>query len=88
MTISRKKRPAIAVEAEKCQGCLICIMRCGLRFDQSFNPRVARIRVMPYFDRAPEISFKEDCDRCGLCVMHCPTGALLYGEDIDWRREE
>ena len=88
MTVSKKKRPAIIVEAAKCQGCLICIMRCGLRFDRSFNPQAARINVIPYFNRSPEISFKERCDRCGICVRYCPTGALSYGEKTMDRREE
>lgn len=76
MFVPEKERPPIIVDAEKCQGCLICIMRCGLRFDKLFNPEASKITVTPYLDRAPEISFKEHCDRCGICVRHCPSGAL------------
>ncbi len=76
MSVSESKGPPIIVDSEKCQGCLICIMRCGFRFDKSFNPQASKITVIPYLNRAPEISFAEECDRCGICVTHCPSGAL------------
>ena len=62
----------------RCTGCLICELRCSLRFEKAFNPSKARIRVrrLVAAENEYEISFSEDCDNCGLCVRYCPYGAL------------
>lgn len=64
--------------AARCTGCLICELRCSLRFEKVFNPSKARIRVRRLVgaENEYEISFSEDCDNCGLCVRYCPYGAL------------
>ncbi|MBW1915954.1 MAG: 4Fe-4S binding protein [Deltaproteobacteria bacterium] len=82
MVYAREKKTSIAVDAERCQGCLICVMRCSMRFDKSFNPETSRIRVIIHFDRSPEIHFTEECDKCGICAKHCPSGTLILGEKI------
>ncbi len=66
----------IVVKPERCTGCLICALRCSLRFEDCFNPMKARIMVITYFDRDNEISFEDQCDSCGICARHCPYGAL------------
>ncbi len=77
-----KEHKKIVVDETKCQCCWICSMRCGLRFAKYVDPQAARIRVNPCYDRWPEISFAEDCDQCGICVRHCPSGALVFEEDV------
>ena len=67
----------IAINAQNCTGCQVCLMRCSLRFSKSFSPREAKISIIPYSDgRVNEISFKEGCDTCGICARYCPQNAL------------
>ncbi len=81
MADATKEGRKITVDVTKCQCCLICVMRCGLRFEECTSPRAAKIRVNPFYDCRPEISFAEDCDACGICVRHCPSGALVFEEN-------
>lgn len=76
MSASKKDLPPINLEAERCQGCLICMMRCGFRFEKLFSPRASKIKVVPCLDGSHEIYFTDGCDRCGICARHCPSGAL------------
>ena len=66
----------ITVEPANCTGCLICALRCSLRFEKAFNPLKAAIKVITHFDRDNELTFTEKCDSCGICARHCPYGAL------------
>jgi len=74
-----KKGPPIKVDASKCTGCLICELRCSLRFEKAFNPSKARIRIRRLVggDNEYAISFTEECDNCGICARYCPYGALI-----------
>ena len=76
--ISRKDRVFdIAVYPEKCVGCLICQLRCSLRFTDSFNPARAKILINMASDMlGAEITFTDECDLCGICARNCPYGAL------------
>ncbi|MBU2548573.1 MAG: 4Fe-4S binding protein [Proteobacteria bacterium] len=79
MTEPAKQGPPIRVHAERCAGCLICELRCSLRFEKAFNPGRARIRVRRLVGAESEYSVEldEGCDRCGICARHCPYGALV-----------
>ena len=71
----------ITVNAENCTGCLTCIMRCSLRFAESFSPAAAKLRVIPFSDeKINEIIFTDECDTCGICARYCPHDALYRGE--------
>lgn len=76
---AEKKGPPILADASKCTGCLICELRCSLRFEKEFNPSRAAILVRRLVgaDNEYEILFTEKCDNCGLCARHCPYGALV-----------
>ncbi|HUV44857.1 MAG TPA: hypothetical protein VMW13_08515 [Dehalococcoidales bacterium] len=70
--------PPIVADASKCTGCLICELRCSLRFEKAFNPARAAIVIRRQTDSPDEytISFTDKCDNCGICVRYCAYGAL------------
>jgi Pyruvate/2-oxoacid:ferredoxin oxidoreductase delta subunit len=71
----------ITIDANNCVGCLICVMRCSLRFDKAFSPAAARVKIIPFSDgRFNEISFTDECDTCGICARYCPHNAIYRGK--------
>ena len=65
----------VAVDAAKCRGCWMCVMACPIG------------AVVPSGDY--HVAMK--CDACAkmeepACVAGCPTGALICGEEDDFRR--
>jgi ferredoxin len=68
----------IVTEPDKCTGCLMCALRCSLRYTGSFNPLKARIRIKTI--NGNQISFTEECTKCGLCADYCIYGALVAKE--------
>jgi len=77
--VTKRKGPPIWGDASKCTGCLICELRCSLRFEKAFSPSKAQIRIRRLVgaDNEYEISFTEECDNCGICVRYCPYSALI-----------
>ena len=77
--VTKRKGPPIIVDASKCTGCLICELRCSLRFEREYNPAKAAIKIRRLVGAENEytISFTEQCDNCGICARYCPFGALL-----------
>jgi ferredoxin len=78
MEARRRGRP-IQFFTQRCAGCLMCALRCSLRFEEAFNPSKARIRVLRLVDADTEyaVAFDTDCDNCGICARHCPYEALI-----------
>lgn len=74
----KKQGPPIKVYAENCTGCLICELRCSLRFEKAFNPAKARIKIRRLVrgDTEYAVSFTDACDRCGICARNCPYDVL------------
>jgi ferredoxin len=75
----KKKMVDIATDSKKCTGCLMCALRCSLRYTGAFNPLKARIRINKT-NGNNEISFAEECTKCGLCAQYCIYGALTAKE--------
>ncbi len=77
----RQGRP-IAADAVRCTGCLICELRCSLRFEKSFRPARAAIVIRRQTGSRDEyrISFTDGCDRCGICARYCSYRALVQEE--------
>jgi ferredoxin len=75
-----RKGPPVLVFPEKCTGCLICELRCSLRFEKEFIPSAAAIRVRRLVgaDREFDVTLTELCDNCGLCARYCPYEALVW----------
>jgi len=77
--VATRKGPPIAVDPASCTGCLICQLRCSLRFEKAFNPSKSQIRIRRLVggDCEYAISFTDRCDNCGICARYCPYGALI-----------
>ena len=70
-----KETVAVVVDATKCRGCWMCVMACPIG------------AVVPNADY--HVAMK--CDACvqmeePACVAGCPTGALICGEEDDFRK--
>lgn len=77
MTTRKSKRQPIQVAPEKCAACLICQLRCSLRFLGMPDPHRAYIRIARATDRiGSDISFTDECDNCGICAEFCAYGSL------------
>ena len=74
-----EKRRIVAND-EKCNGCLVCQLRCSFRFEKAFNPAKAAIRVNRFAKGGTDyfIYFTDECDACGICAKHCPYDALVW----------
>lgn len=82
MTVKRKG-PPITVYAERCTGCLICELRCSLRWEKEFNPSKSAIiiRRLVGAENEYQVSFTDKCDNCGICARYCPYGALIQEKE-------
>lgn len=78
METQQKKGPPIQVIIEKCVGCLSCELRCSLRRVKAFSPIEADIKVRRVAGGENDfhVALTDDCDYCGICVLHCMYGAL------------
>jgi Pyruvate/2-oxoacid:ferredoxin oxidoreductase delta subunit len=74
------KERRIVADDEKCNGCLMCQLRCSDRFEKAFSISKAAIRVDRFAKGATDffISFTDKCDACGICARHCPYDALTW----------
>lgn len=70
----------ITVEAEKCVGCMTCVLRCALKYDNSLGETQSKIKVIPILERVNDIIFSDECDVCGICARYCPHDALYRGQ--------
>ena len=83
-----ERKRELVVDATKCQCCLVCVMRCGLRFAKAVNPSAAKVTVKPFYGMWPEISFSDGCDQCGICARYCPSGAISIAGDPAGEKDE
>jgi carbon-monoxide dehydrogenase iron sulfur subunit len=68
------EKHTIYVEGERCRGCWMCVMSCPMGV------------IMP---TGYKVAMK--CDACmnmesPACVASCPTGALICGDETDYRK--
>lgn len=78
--IAKEKRKGLPIRVfpDRCTGCMICQLRCSLRFEKEFNPSKAKINITRRVnsDTEYDILFTADCDNCGICARNCPYEAL------------
>gem|GEM_PF-412012 len=81
-TLPRRTGPPISADSSRCSGCLICELRCALRFEKAFRPASAAIIIRRQVNSPTEysITFTEQCDQCGICARYCSYGALAQEE--------
>ena len=65
----------IVLDPAICTGCSICELACSFAKFRVFNPRRSMIRVS-YDYEVGRVEAVTVCSQCGVCVDHCPTGAL------------
>ncbi|MCD4716263.1 MAG: 4Fe-4S binding protein [Desulfobacterales bacterium] len=71
----------IKTHPEKCSACISCQLACSFAYAKSFNPIKSRIILNYIGDIEREISFSDDCIKCGICADHCNYGAI---EAVAW----
>jgi len=76
-----KNNKVIITHEENCAGCMICQLRCSYIHYKEFNPSKAYISIN-LLEIFPKISFKEDCNKCGVCVSYCLYNALEIQEEV------
>jgi Fe-S-cluster-containing dehydrogenase component len=65
----------IRIDEIRCTGCSRCQLACSDLYFRSFNPSLARIRiVMSGTDYTVELT--DECTLCGICADHCFYDAL------------
>jgi NAD-dependent dihydropyrimidine dehydrogenase PreA subunit len=76
--IQHRKGFPLLTHPEKCTGCLVCELRCSLRFAKAFSPSHSAIQIRHRVGGNDGLSmvFSDLCDNCGICARFCPYGAL------------
>jgi Fe-S-cluster-containing dehydrogenase component len=65
----------IRIDEGCCTGCSRCQLACSEVYHRSFNPSLARIRIL-ISGAEFKIELTDECTYCGICVDHCFYGAL------------
>lgn len=81
-------RGVIALKAEKCTSCMLCIRECPTwcmsldSHQEPEDPHASRPRMVNVLDDF-RIDFAR-CMNCGICVEVCPFDALQWQSDYDY----
>ena len=77
-------RKFLALDPDICIGCRLCEMACSMTYENTFNPKKARIQVnMMGVPEVPVPIFNRHCDCCGgkpQCLKFCPVGCITFTE--------
>ena len=75
---------AVVYDAEKCLGCLMCVLACPFGVCEALKAQTKSSDL---------VNAVSKCDLCALsadgpaCVNSCPTGALSFGSPEEFARE-
>lgn len=71
----------LVIKPERCVGCRTCELMCSFGHYDLFNPRMAAVTVVEYFEDALAIPIM--CMQCddAACAKVCPVGALKREDD-------
>ena len=75
-----KEREFVGVNFEKCTGCRVCELVCALQQENSFDPKLSRIKVLRLHQL---VNMPVTCRLCedAPCVRSCPRDALSQSEE-------
>jgi NAD-dependent dihydropyrimidine dehydrogenase PreA subunit len=72
------KKKALAINPNRCVGCMTCMLRCSYKFSGTYCPALAAVSVS-----GPDpggggfnIYFQDKCDGCGICAAFCLYGGI------------
>jgi ferredoxin len=65
----------LIAKSERCSGCSVCRLVCGLTNFGQVNPAMAALSVHGHFP-APGVYEIGLCDQCGACAQVCPAAAI------------
>ncbi len=68
------------VQDKLCVGCKVCELVCSLHYRGDFNPKKAKLRIVPPDDQGRRVLICRQCKK-PKCVSACPTGALSINEN-------
>ncbi len=66
---------ALDLHHEKCTGCSLCELICGLAHFKENNPKKSAIHIKRKFPE-PGIFEIRVCNQCGRCEEVCPSGGI------------
>ncbi len=69
----------LVLHHERCTGCSLCELICGLVHFRENNPKKAAIRIERKFP-APGTFEIHVCNQCGQCKEVCPSDAIYQQE--------
>ncbi|WP_304511692.1 4Fe-4S dicluster domain-containing protein [Desulfobacula sp.] len=66
---------------DKCTGCSICQLACSMDLVKGYNPRRARLLILPKNENLYHIPVL--CNQCenAYCMNVCPSKAIFRGDD-------
>ncbi|MBP11388.1 MAG: (Fe-S)-binding protein [Acidiferrobacteraceae bacterium] len=73
---------SLAMEPDKCTGCLQCEIACSFEHEGVFNPARSRIRVFEF--QHGRLAVPYTCTQCeaAWCQKVCPTGAIVLDDQL------
>lgn len=75
-----REKKFVGVDFEKCTGCRVCELVCALHKENSFDPKLSRIKVLRLHQL---VNLPVACRLCedAPCVRACPRDALTQDEE-------
>jgi carbon-monoxide dehydrogenase iron sulfur subunit len=70
----------VGADFDKCNGCRVCELVCALENENTFDPKLSRIKVLGLHQL---VYIPVSCHFCedALCVRSCPRDALMQCEE-------
>ena len=72
---------ALVLHPERCTGCSLCEVICGLNHVKENNPKKSAIRIERRFPEPGTFEIRV-CNQCGRCREVCPSEAISEKDGI------